>query len=124
MNKKLLYLSMLLIFLSLASAELYNTTNITNANNIYEQSKALNSIVDGMVGYGILLIVTIITFAIVVNNSQPPDVMAGLGAAGFIGALSATMLLPMGFIGFQDYQKIVLTFGLIIMISVYVKSRN
>ena len=120
--KTTLWFFILVIMITNSSALLYNTTNMTAANNIYEQGKALNSILSGLLGYGIMLIVVIITIVITIGNTN--DIMAGLGAGGFIGALSATILLPLGFIGWDDYQKMILLFGLVIIVSIYLKSRS
>lgn len=107
-----------LLTLKTASADYYNTTNITNANNLFEQTKALNDIVDGFIGYGFLIVAVFITFVIISGNF---DVIAGLGAAGFVGALSSTLLVPLNLIPFHIYQIVILIFGLIMLITFLLK---
>lgn len=122
-NRKLLYLVILmwvvsLILIDSSAGSLYNTTNITNARNIYDQAKALNNIVDGILGIGIILIVFTITFTIVSGNN---DALAGLGAAGFISALTATILLPLQLIGFWVYQLTLLIAGISVFLSMVIR---
>lgn len=109
------------IFVILAaygSAQLYNTTNLTNANNFYDQALALNDITAGLVGYSIILVVTGITFIITASNF---DTLAGLGAGSFIGALTSTILLPLGLISFNTYQLTLIITGISVVLSMLLR---
>lgn len=115
-----IFIFFLLITETTDADQLYNTTNLTNANNIYEQAVALNEILGGnILGLGIQLIVIVITFTIVSGNTG--EVLAGTGAAGFIGALSATMLLPLRLISFQVYEISLLIAGVSVALSLLLR---
>lgn len=107
------------IVLPLVNGAYYNTTNLTNAENIYTQALALNVIVDNLIGYALLFIVFFITFTIMTTKS---GIMAGLTSASFIALLTATMLLPLQFISFTDYNIVLVLTGLSVAISLLVKS--
>lgn len=117
--KQSIYLIMFMLVVNLVNADLYNTTNLTNANNIYEQGKALNDITDGLLGIGLLLIVFTIATVTVIRNTG--DAVTGLGAGSFITALSATMLLPLGFIAWNYYQISILVLGVAVVLALLIK---
>lgn len=100
---------------------LYNISNITAANNIYGQAVAVNSVTGGILGISILAIVSIITFSIQVSQSQ--DILSGLSTAGWISAVTATILLPLDLIAFYHYQIAVLLAGATVLAAMLLKSR-
>ena len=87
---------------------------------MYEQAIAVNSISDNLLGLGMILIAFVITFVIVSGYS---DAIAGLGAGAFFSALTATILLPLGFIGFKIYQMMLLILGVSIFLSILIRKK-
>lgn len=115
-----LVLSVLFVFLSmqLVNGAIYNTTNITNANNLYEQALAINSLTDYALGYAILAIIFAITFAAITGYS---DGLSALTGAAWITAISATLFLPLGLIPESIYIKLVVLLGLAGAVAVVIK---
>jgi len=111
----MLFLFLLIIFASKAySADLYNVTKLNEANTIYDQTKELNTILDGLIGFGFVLIAFVITFVVVMSYS---DVIAGFAAGSFAGTFTATIMLPLGFIAWRVYEVMLILLGISIFIS-------
>jgi hypothetical protein len=106
------------MLISSVTAPLYNTTNMTNADNILDQAVALNVHVNYFIGLGIIISVFTITFVIISGNY---DAIAGLGSASFISLISATMLLPLNLIHFNIWSKVAIINGVSIAIALLVK---
>ena len=69
MKYKILIPIGILFFVSLVNAQLlYNTTNLTNSDNLYKQAVAVNDITGGGVGLGLVAMFTIIPFLIVTTK--------------------------------------------------------
>lgn len=107
----------LLLCISSVGAELYNMTNITNADGLYEQTKALNAHVNSLIGLGIIATVWVVTFVLIMSIR---GVLAGMAAGSFIGLLSATMLLPLELIGFNIYTYLLLILGGVMFVSLII----
>ena len=116
MMKTTIYVILLLLLVSLSSAELYNTTPLDNSNNLYEWTSGLNTLSGGVVGIGIILIVGIIAFSTNLSNENNP--YAGIAAACFLTGLISIILLPLGLLDTNAFQIVILidSLGLILVL--------
>lgn len=100
---KKLYLLFLVLLATPVYAQLpFNTTNLSNADNIYEFTKEVSTATGDIIGIGILLSVFFITFSVISARYQ--DAVAGFSAGSFITLLSSVILLPLGLIGFHIFR--------------------
>lgn len=101
-----------------ARGQLYNTTGVEEANNIYEQIVALNIILDGVIGYALLLIVCVPTFIIASARS---GTLAGLSIMGWIGVLSSTILVSIDLVAWHIYQGMLVFFGISLLFAILLR---
>ncbi len=114
-------MGLLLVSMVLAD-DLYNLTALDNSNNIFEYTLALNTISNNAIGLGFLLIVFAVSFMMNIGNTG--NIFAGLNAAGFITALSATILLPLGLITWTYYQVVVVIAAIAVILSYWFGTRG
>lgn len=123
MAKIFLYLAILFFFTARAEAQLlYNTTNLTNADNPYDMAVALNDVVDGFVGYAILAITFFIPFIVLNQNTQ--NAVSAFGGSIFFTAVIATIMLPLNMISLGIYNIIVLLTAISVMVSLWLNTRS
>lgn len=123
MKKIILMLLMLSVIFPFVNGQLYNTTNITNARDPYEQAVGLNQVTDGLLGFGFIIMAFVITFAIV-SEKTGGDSIAALGAASFWAAVTSVMILPLGLIGLYTLQVVVVLCGIGILLSIWIGNRR
>ena len=107
------------VLISFAYAQPWNATNLTAANDIYEQSRALNDLLGGLIGIGFVIVSYTIPFFITTANTG--NAIAGLVSGGYISIISCIILLPLGFIGFPVFQIVLLMFAISLAVSVVIQ---
>jgi hypothetical protein len=115
---KLLIFGMFLLVLT-ASGQIYNDTALDDADDIYEQTVALNTMLNGLVGYGFLLVVFSISFVLIQTNTA--NMLSALTGAGYFTTFSALIFLPLGSIGWSVFQVILIIFALSLAARVLIK---
>lgn len=119
MKKLIIYLIFVLILVSFVYGQPFNTTNLTAANDIYEQTKALNDILGGLIGVGFIMVAFTIPFFITTANTG--NVLAGLASGSYISAISCIILLPLGFIGFPVFQMVLLMLAMSVSLNIVIQ---
>ena len=119
-DKKILLLSILILAVPAVAADFYNASNLTASTDLYMQAVALNSIVDGLLGFMIMAIAIVITFTVVAQKS---DAIAALGAASFIGIVTVAIELPLQLISFEYFFDISIILGIAVVLSIFMKNQ-
>ena len=97
---------------------LYDTTNLTSANNIYEYTVAVNQVTENMFGMGIVLTVF---FIALIYTMREYETVSALSAASLAALLTATILLPLSLITWDIYKFILLLTGAMVFIKILTK---
>ena len=87
----------------------YNLTNITNADNIFQITEAVNDLTDGW--FGLLILISFFMILIVSYKNQPMNVR--VTSASFLTAILSMLFRVLGFTS----DLIVLVFVLITAVS-------
>ncbi len=109
----------MILLASTVSAQVYDTTNITAANSIYELTKALNDLTEGTVGIGFVLVVFVITFIITSANTGNP--LSGLSAGSFIATLTSLIFMPLELVGFPVFLLCLLSLAGSVSVTLLIK---
>lgn len=92
--KKATCLIMFVLLIGIALADdIYNTSNLDSSENLYDYTKSANDLVDGLIGFGILLIAFIIPTAMILNTNGGVFYAASIG--GFFASITGIILLPL-----------------------------
>lgn len=94
---------------------MYNLTNMTSANNVYDLFSSVNSLSNGFYGLFILLIVFIVSFAFMKNF----DTKTAFIASSFITAVIAVGLFFLGFIAIYGLLIPILLLIASIMVKIF-----
>lgn len=105
MRKNILNMMFILLLICTPLTYSFNTTELENSDNLYEFTVNLNTLLDDLIGIGIIIMVFFITFVVVQDRYN--DTLSGIGAGGFIGTLTAIMFLPLGLIGFHIFRYLI-----------------
>lgn len=111
---------LILLVLPLAAADYYNTTTLENANDLYGQALAVNTIVSGLLGYGMIIIAFAITFVILSMNY---GAIAAIGGASFFSLIVSSILLPLGFIPFWVFRMMLVLAGVGVFLAIALRSQ-
>jgi hypothetical protein len=114
--KSYIFILITLIMVIAVSSQPYNTTLLEDAENPYEYSLAINTLLEGIIGIAFLLIVFVVAFSV---NSANGGMYDGLLAAGWITSLSAVILLPLGFISNHIFGFVIVLTALISAMSYF-----
>lgn len=74
----------------------YNTTNITDANNIYGAFQGINQITDGLFSILIMGALFLILFIVFSDRGEPKNIFI---VASFITSIVSVLFWALGFIG-------------------------
>ena len=98
--------SLILVNIVLAQYQApYDTTNLTNAEDIYEQGFYLNELLGGLLGIGMLIVIFGISFIITTTNTG--DALNGMISALYISAIVGLIFLPLKLISPYHYIFII-----------------
>jgi hypothetical protein len=117
--KRMIYFTFALILMSLTYAQPFNTTPLDTADNIYEFTTGLNTLTNGSIGIGLLLLTFVITYVIISGTYL--DALAGVSAGAFITGLGAVILLPLGLIPFHIYKFVLVATACAMLASVLLR---
>lgn len=119
MKKLIIYPILVLILVSFAYGQPFNTTNLTAANDIYEQTVALNDLLGGIVGLGFVIVAFTITFF--VTSANTGSVISGLASGSFIAAFSCIILMPLNLVGFPVFQITLLMLAISVTAAIVIQ---
>lgn len=101
-----LFLFIFVLFSASANAQVYNTTNLTNASNLYEYAYETNILLEYTIGMGILLIMFVLPFVVATSRGYSSGDGAILGS--FMTGITAVIFLPLGLITMSIFQTTIL----------------
>lgn len=104
--KIMIYLTLVFVLSNMAMAQIYDTTNLTNASNLYEYTYETNVLVDYFIGEGILLIMFVLPFIIITGKGYSS--FDGAILSSFITLITAIIFLPLGLITMDIFQTTLL----------------
>jgi hypothetical protein len=100
---------------------LYDTTNLTNAKNIIEYTAAVNSSVSYLLGTGFIVIVAIISFVKI--QQQTSDSLGSALSASFISLIVGLLMLPLGLITWDIFKYLLILTGALIFAKTMLKTQ-
>lgn len=100
---------------------LYDTTNMTNAKNIVEYTAATNAAVNSLLGLGFIVIVAIIAFVKI--QQQTNDSLGSALSASFISLIIALLMLPMNLITWDIFKYLLILTGALIFAKAMIKNQ-
>ena len=119
--KPYIFFILVLLLATMTSAEdMYNMTEMDNADNIYEYILALDSTI--LVGVpnpvGIIIIIIVFALGFIVNSvNSNGSLFAGLLAGSFIASLTGIILLPLQLLSFDIYVVVLIITAISVFVS-------
>lgn len=115
--KWMIYAVMFILVAVVTSGQLYNITNITNADNLLAQTIALNDVADNLIGYSILAITFFVPFTMIMSRTQDP--LKSLATASFFTAIIATVLMPLGLLALWAYTSLIVITAVAVLATIW-----
>lgn len=109
MKKGIMFLLMLVCLVTLSFAQPWNTSRLDEAENLYEITLEMNTLLNGTIAVGIIITVFAISFTVTQLNTG--SVINGLLSGSYIAAITALIFLPLGFIGLSIFTMVLLILG-------------
>lgn len=96
---------------------MYNTTNITDANNLYEIANSVNILSNGLFAGMILLVLFLLVLILTKSNYSIIQSMMG---ASFVCSVVGIMMFWLGFIGWTILILPIILFFAMIILNLFV----